>query len=231
MDCMKMDAAQFARLFDNTLLSVDLRKKDIEALCRESGSYHFASVAVNPGNIPYCRELLQGSDVLAGAAIAFPLGQTLLEQKLAETSLAIEHGAQEIDYMINIGRLKDGDLAYMEKEMRGIVDICHSAKMLCKVIFENCYLTKDEIRTMCEVALAVGPDFIKTSTGFGKGGATVEDVRLMKQCVGDRIKVKAAGGIRTLDDATAMVNAGAERLGSSRSAAIVDAFRQFIARS
>ena len=211
-----------ARLIDNTHLSPCATTSDLEALCQESRQYNFKMVAVNPASVARCREFLTGSSVHTGAAIAFPLGQTTLHTKLFETSDALEAGAQEIDYVINVGRLKERDTVYLEEEMKGILSLCRQADAICKVIFENCYLTREEKLLMCDIARSVGPDFIKTSTGFGSGGATVEDVALMKQRVGDTVKVKAAGGIRTLDDALVMVRAGAGRLGTSRGAAILD---------
>lgn len=213
-----------ACLIDNTLLSPAATRRELEALCEESRQYGFRTVAVNPAAIVCCREFLSDSKVEVDAAIAFPLGQNTLHAKLMETQDALEAGAQEIDYVINIGRLKERDTAYLEEEMKGMVSLCRQASVICKVIFENCYLTKEEIILMCDIARSVGPDFVKTSTGFGTGGATVEDVALMKQCVGDGIKVKAAGGIRTLEDALAMVRAGAERLGTSRGKTILDEF-------
>ena len=223
--------ADLARLIDNTLLSPYATRSDFEALCTESREYGFKMVAVNPASIAFCREYLAGSEVAVGAAIAFPLGQTTLNTKLFETSDALEAGAQEIDYVINIGRLKECDTAYLEREMKGVLALCRQAGVICKAIYENCYLTRDEILLMCDVAHSVGPDFVKTSTGFGTGGATVEDVALMKQHVGESIQVKAAGGIRTLDDAFALIQAGATRLGTSCGAAIVDELRTRIGTS
>ncbi len=216
----------FARLIDNTLLSPCATRADLETLCDESKKYAFKTVAVNPASVAVCRKFLSGSEVGVDAAISFPLGQTSLKAKQVETACALEDGAQEIDYVINIGRLKERDTAYLEREMKEILALCRQAKAICKVIFENCYLTKEEILLMCDVARSVGPDFIKTSTGFGPGGATLEDVSLMKQRVGDEIQVKAAGGIRTLDDAMSFLQAGATRLGTSRGAAIVEELRQ-----
>lgn len=225
MSDIKITPYELARYFDNTLLAANATAADFEALCKESREYHFKMVAVNQVNIPLCRELLAGSDVLAGSSVGFPLGQTTIKNKVTETAHSIEVGAQEIDYVINVGRLKMGDTKYLEEEMKGIVSVCRDAGIVCKAIFENCYLTKDEIKLMCDIALSVGPDFIKTSTGFGKGGATFEDVALMKQCVGDKIKVKAAGGVRTLDEALKYIELGVERIGTSRGAAIVDELR------
>ncbi len=171
-----------------------------------------------------CSELLKGTGVHVGAAIGFPLGQTTIENKVHETKQAIEQGADEIDYVINLGRLKDKDYDYLEREMKEIVSACKEKGILSKVIFENCYLTEDEKKKMCEIALRVKPDFIKTSTGFGTGGATLEDVKLMKSIVKDEVKVKAAGGIRDLETFLAMVEAGAERIGTSAGIEIINEF-------
>ena len=170
--------------------------------------------------------MLKDSKVHVGAAISFPLGQTTIETKVFETKNAIENGADEIDYVINIGELKNGNYAYIEDEMEQIVKLCRDNNVLIKVIFENCYLEKDEIVKVAEIAKKVKPDFIKTSTGFGPSGATVEDVKLMKETVGDEVKVKAAGGIRDLETCLAMIEAGAERIGCSKSIEITEAYKK-----
>ena len=221
-----------AKYFDQTLLKPYASERDFEEFCAQSAAYHFKMVAINSAPVKLCKRLLADSDVLVGAAIGFPLGQTTLENKLHETKQAIADGADEIDYVINIGALKSGNLAYIEEEMRAIVSVCREHDKTSKVIFENCYLNDDEKRTLCEIALKVRPDFIKTSTGFGTPaagiavGATVEDVRLMKGIVGDKIKVKAAGGVRTLADAIAMIEAGAERIGTSAGVSIIEELKK-----
>ena len=218
--------AQLAKYFDQTLLKAYVSEADFEAFCKQSDAYGFAMVAINSAPVKFCKSILKDSAVHVGAAIGFPLGQTTIEDKVFETKQAIADGADEIDYVVNLVKLKSGDLAYVEDEMRQIVAVCHGK--ISKVIFENCYLTDDEKRTLCKIALKVKPDFIKTSTGFGTPapgvavGATVEDVRLMKGMVGDAIKVKAAGGVRTLADALAMIEAGAERIGTSAGVTIVE---------
>lgn len=185
-------------------------------------------VAINSAPVKFCREILKNSTVHVGAAIGFPLGQTTIEDKVFETKQAIAEGADEIDYVVNLVKLKSGDLDYVEEEMHRIVEVCNNNEKISKVIFENCYLTDSEKRTLCEIALKVRPTFIKTSTGFGTPepgiavGATVEDVKLMKSIVGDAVKVKAAGGVRTLDDALAMIEAGAGRIGTSAGVSIVE---------
>ena len=180
----------------------------------------------NSSPVACCKELLKDSKVHVGAAISFPLGQTTIETKVFETKNAIENGADEIDYVINIGELKNGNYAYIEDEMEQIVKLCRDNNVLIKVIFENCYLEKDEIVKVAEIAKKVKPDFIKTSTGFGPSGATVEDVKLMKETVGDEVKVKAAGGIRDLETCLAMIEAGAERIGCSKSIEITEAYKK-----
>ena len=199
---------QLANMIDHTNLKAFADDAAFEKLCDEAKKYNFKMVAINPAQTVRCKKKLEGSPVHVGAAIGFPLGQTTLECKIFETKDAIEKGADEIDYVINVAELK----------------ICREAGKTSKVIFENCYLTDDEKRKVAEIAKEVKPDFIKTSTGFGTGGATVEDVKLMKSVVGDEVKVKAAGGIRDLKTALAMIEAGAERLGTSAGVAIVEEY-------
>ena len=199
-----------AKYFDHTFLKAYATRADFEKLCKEARELGTAMVAINSAQVRVCKELLKGCDVHVGAAISFPLGQTVLEIKVEETKKAIQDGADEIDYVINIGEAKMGHWDYIEEEMRQITEICRAHKVISKVIFENCYLEKEEI---------------KTSTGFGTGGATLEDVRLMKETVGDDVKVKAAGGVRDWETCKAMIEAGAERIGTSSSIAILEGFR------
>ena len=215
---------QLANMIDHTNLKAFADDAAFEKLCDEATKYNFKMVAINPAQTVRCRKKLEGSPVHVGAAIGFPLGQTTLECKIFETKDAIEKGADEIDYVINVAELKNKNYDYIKKEMEEIVKICREAGKTSKVIFENCYLTDDEKRKVAEIAKEVKPDFIKTSTGFGTGGATVEDVKLMKSVVGDEVKVKAAGGIRDLKTALAMIEAGAERLGTSAGVAIVEEY-------
>lgn len=216
---------QLAGMIDHTNLKAFATDADMKKLCDEAVRYGFAMVAINSGQSRRCSEYLRGTGIHTGAAIGFPLGQQSIETKVFETEDSIRNGANEIDYVINITELKERNYEYVEEEMRRIVETCHRCDITCKVIFENCYLTDEEKLKMCEIALKVGPDYIKTSTGFGTSGATLEDVRLMKKAVGDKIKVKAAGGIRTLDDALAYVEAGAERIGTSAGAKIIEEYR------
>ena len=227
MNIQNLTPETLAKYFDQTLLKPYASKADFEKFCAESDSYHFKMVAINSAPVKLCKELLKNSDVLVGAAIGFPLGQTTIADKVFETEQAIAEGADEIDYVINIGELKSGNTEYIEREMREIVALCRKHGKTVKVIFENCYLTDDEKRTLCKIAKRAKPDFIKTSTGFGTPaagipvGATVADVKLMKEAVGSEVKVKAAGGVRTLQDALNMIEAGAERIGTSAGVAII----------
>ena len=215
---------QLANMLDHTNLKAFADDAAFTKLCDEARKYNFKMVAINPAQTVRCKEKLKDSLVHVGAAIGFPLGQTTLECKIFETKDAIKKGADEIDYVINVAELKNKNYDYIKKEMEEIVKICKEAGKTSKVIFENCYLTDDEKVKVAEIAKEVKPDFIKTSTGFGTGGATVEDVKLMKSVVGDEVKVKAAGGIRDLKTALAMIEAGAERLGTSAGVAIVEEY-------
>ena len=219
-----MEKKDLAQMVDHTQLRAYAVKEDFEKLCKEAADYGFKMVAINSYPVELCSELLKGTGVHVGAAIGFPLGQTTIENKVHETKQAIENGADEIDYVINIGRLKEKDYDYIEREMTEIVKACREKNILSKVIFENCYLTDDEKIKVSEIAAKVKPDFIKTSTGFGTGGATLEDVKLMKSIVKDEVKVKAAGGIRDLDTFLAMVEAGAERIGTSAGIEIMNEY-------
>ena len=212
---MNLTKEQLAGMIDHTNLKAYADDAAIAKLCEEARRYSFRAVAINGAQIERCAKYLEGTDVHIGSTVGFPLGQMTVESKVFETMDAIRKGAHEIDYVLNVAELKNGNTDLIEREMREITKACRAEEVICKVIFENCYLTDEEKRTAAEIALKVRPDFIKTSTGFGTGGATVEDVRLMKSVVGDAVKVKAAGGIRDFDTAMAMVEAGAERLGTS----------------
>ncbi|MBP1042223.1 deoxyribose-phosphate aldolase [Vagococcus sp. BWB3-3] len=222
---VKLSVKELANLVDHTLLKAFAKEEDFALLCREAREYGFKMVAINSSPVSLCARLLKESPVHVGAAIGFPLGQTTVETKVFETKQAIADGADEIDYVINIGELKDGNLDYIRLEMREIVTVCQQAKVLSKVILENCYLTDQEKIQVCQIAREVKPDFVKTSTGFGTSGATVADVKLMKETVGDLVKVKAAGGVRDYATAQAMIDAGAERLGTSSGIEIVKEYQ------
>ncbi|MBO5171058.1 MAG: deoxyribose-phosphate aldolase [Oscillospiraceae bacterium] len=219
---MNIAPAALAAYFDHTQLRAYAQRKDFETLCAEAKQYGFAMVAINPAPVALCKELLAGTSIHVGAAVGFPLGQNTIDVKKFETEDAISHGADEIDYVINITQLKEKNYDDLAREMDEIVRLCRSAHVVSKVIFENCYLTDAEKRSLCSIAREVRPDYIKTSTGFGTGGATFEDVALMKKCVGDGVKIKAAGGIRTLDTALRMIDLGVSRIGSTASVGIVE---------
>lgn len=209
-------------MVDHTNLKAYATKEVFQQLCEEAKAYGFKSVAINSYPVAMCRKMLENSSVLCGAAIGFPLGQTTIAVKAAEVEDAIGHGCQEFDYVCNIGKVKEHDYAYLRKEMECLVGIARKHGVCCKVIFETCYLEEDEIIELAKIAREVEPDFVKTSTGFGCAGATVAHVRLMKQYAGDKVQVKAAGGIRDLKTALAMIEAGATRLGTSSGIKICD---------
>ncbi len=223
-----MTERELALLIDNTLLQPYRNKRELQDFCREAMQYGFRMVAVNSGVSDICREVLAGSEVHVGAAVGFPFGTNTIEAKVYETEDAIRNGADEIDYVINLGKLKDGNLCYIEDEMTRIKNACDGFErmIILKVILETCYLTEEEIREVCRIALKVKPDFVKTSTGYGSAGAKVENVRLMKSVVGDQVGIKAAGGIRDLDTLLEMVKAGASRIGTSSGVKIIQQFRE-----
>jgi deoxyribose-phosphate aldolase len=212
-----------AAIIDHTFLKPYGPPADIERLCQEARAYGFAMVAVNPAEVERCVALLHGTNVRVGAAIGFPLGQNTSAVKAFETQDAIAKGAGEIDMVINIRALQAGQLEVVRREIETLAELCREADATSKVILETCYLTDDEKRTVCELAVQAGVDFVKTSTGFGTAGATVKDVQLMRAVVGPEMGVKAAGGIRTLEDALAMIQAGATRLGTSSGVEIIEA--------
>lgn len=213
-----MKKAAVAALCDHTLLKAFAEEGQIATLCEEARLHHFASVCVNPCYVEQCAALLAGSGVAVCTVIGFPLGANTPAVKAAETKDAIGKGATEVDMVINIGALKSGREDVVYEDIRAVVEAADG--VLCKVILETCYLTDAEKVLACQLAERAGAQFVKTSTGFGTGGATVADVALMKKTVGDRMKVKASGGIRTYEEAMAMVAAGADRLGVSASIAI-----------
>jgi deoxyribose-phosphate aldolase len=209
-----------ASLIDHTLLKPDASRDDVERLCREAAQFCFASVCVNPNWVPLCAQLLRGTGVKVCTVIGFPLGAHLPDVKAYEARRAVEQGAGEVDMVINVGALKSRDYALVEQDIRGVVQAV-GRDTVVKVILETSLLTRDEKVMGSSLAKAAGADFVKTSTGFAGGGATVEDVRLMRETVGPDIGVKASGGIRTPEEARAMVEAGASRIGASASVKIV----------
>lgn len=228
MNNQKLTPEELAGMIDHTLLKQYVTLDDLKAHCEVARQYHFKTVAINNAPVAFCKKELEGSGVLCDAAVSFPLGQCTIETKVFETRDIIEKGAGEVDYVVNLVELKSGHWDYVEEEMTRIVAACREKNITSKVIFENCFLTDEEKRHLCRIALKVKPDFIKTSTGYGTGGATVEDVRLMKECVGDQLKIKAAGGIRNAEQALAMIEAGAERIGTSAGVEIVEGYKKML---
>lgn len=226
MNFQTLEAGQLAKMFDHTYLKPDATNDNLEKLCAEALEIDAAMVAINTAWTKFCKEKLKDSTVHVGAAISFPLGQSGLIAKCEETKAAIEAGADEIDYVIHIGKAKMHDWDYLEKEMEAIVSICKEHNVLSKVIFENCYLDSEEIIELSKIASRIKPDFIKTSTGFGPSGAKAEDVRLMKENCGPNVQVKAAGGIRDWQGCKAMIEAGATRIGTSSSLKILKEFEE-----
>lgn len=210
-----------AKMIDHTLLKADATKEQIEKLCAEAKEYNFASVCVNPAWVKRSAELLNGTEVKVCTVIGFPLGASTPETKAFETKNAIENGATEVDMVINIGALKGGDNELVERDIRSVVDAARD-RALTKVIIETCLLTEEEKVRACELSVKAGADYVKTSTGFSTGGATVEDIALMRKTVGPTIGVKASGGVRSAEDAEKMIKAGATRIGASSGAAIVN---------
>lgn len=210
-----------AGLIDHTLLKADATATEVEALCREAAEHKFATVCVNPAWVALAARQLRGSGVGVCSVVGFPLGATTPDVKAYETRRAIVDGATEIDMVINVGALKSGDLRLVEQDIEGVAAACRACGATSKVIIEAALLTDDEKITACTLAKAAGADFVKTSTGFGPGGATVADVALMRRVVGADMGVKAAGGVRDLEQMQAMVAAGATRVGASAGVRIV----------
>ena len=210
------------RIIDHTLLKPEATEKQIEELIKEAIEYNFCSVCVNPIWVKKCAEMLKDTDVKVCTVIGFPLGANTKETKIFETKNALENGADEIDMVINIGYMKSKKFDEVEDEISELAKICHDKDAILKVILENCLLTKDEIKKACQLSDKAGADFVKTSTGFSTSGADAEDVKLMKDSVSDRVKVKASGGIRDYKTAIEMVNNGADRLGVSAGVAIYE---------
>lgn len=208
------------KLIDHTILKAVTTSKDVERICNEALQYDFASVCINPCFVSLAKELLDGSDVKVCTVIGFPLGANTIEIKQAETMDAVNNGADEIDMVINIGKAKEHDYDYIKEEIEAVVNA--SCGRLVKVIIETCYLTDEEKVEVCRMAALAGAHFVKTSTGFGTGGATKEDVALMKGSILDTMSVKASGGVRNLDDLNAMVAAGASRIGASSGVQIME---------
>lgn len=221
----ELTAAQIAQYIDHTLLKPEATPAQIEQLCAEAREYGFIAVCVNPCYVRLAVQQLRGSPVRVASVVGFPLGASLPQVKAYEAEQAILDGATEIDMVINIGALKAGDDRLVQEDIAAVVKAAHRSGAICKVIIETAYLTDAEKERACRLAQAAGADFVKTSTGFGPGGATVEDVALMRRVIGPQMGLKAAGGIRTLAQAKAMIAAGATRLGTSAGVRIMEEAR------
>lgn len=211
-----------AKYIDHTLLKPEATPAQIAQLCTEALRHGFASVCVNPSHVAFAAHLLRNSPVKVCTVIGFPLGATATVIKVAEASAALAAGAQELDMVINIGMLKSGDHFHVENEIARVVGLAHKDGAIVKVIIETCLLTDDEKRTACMLAKSAGADFVKTSTGFSSGGATVADIALIRAAVGPKMGVKASGGVGDYATAQAMIKAGATRIGTSKGVAIVE---------
>lgn len=217
---------EIARLIDHSLLHPAMSDADLEAGCRGAAQWAVASVCVKPYFVPRARLLLESSGVKTGTTVGFPHGGHAITVKVAEARAALGQGAEELDMVINIGKAKSGDWIYLQDEIAAVVDIGHESAALVKVIFENCYLTDDEKRRLCRICREVGADFVKTSTGFGTGGATDDDLRLMLAEARERMGVKAAGGVRTYEHIVRLRDMGVRRIGASQTQAILDQCRR-----
>ena len=221
---------ELAGMIDHTFLKQFGSVQDVEKLCREARQYEFAMVAIHPSQVKRCSKLLKGSQVKVGACIGFPLGQTTTAVKAFETRESIENGATEIDMVMNIFELQNENYDFVHNDIEAVVRVCKEANenILVKVILETCFLTDEQKVKACQICMAAGADFCKTSTGFGPSGATVKDIRLMRQTVGESMGVKASGGVRDLDKVKALLAAGATRIGTSRGVAIIkEATREY----
>lgn len=216
-----MNKKDLARMIDHTILKPEATEIEIDNLCKEALEYNFASVCVNPAMVEKAASMLKGSDVKVCTVIGFPLGATTTEVKAFETEDVIKKGATEVDMVINVGKLKEGNLEYVKRDIEAVVNAA-KGKALTKVIIETCLLTDEEKVTACKLSKEAGADFVKTSTGFSTGGATGSDIKLMRETVGPELGVKASGGVRSLEDAMTMIENGATRVGASASIAICE---------
>lgn len=210
-----------AKYIDHTILNPDARKKDVKKICEEAKENKFYSVCVNGVNVAYACDQLKATDVKLAAVVGFPLGAMTSETKVFETKDAIKNGAQEIDMVINIGALKENNREEVYNDIKAVVEAAHG-KAIVKVIIENSLLTKEEKVLACQLAKKAGAEFVKTSTGFSRSGATIEDIKLMRETLGPNIGIKASGGVRDFKTAKDMIDAGATRIGASASVAIVN---------
>lgn len=216
-----MRKEEIAKMIDHTILKPEASEEQVKSICEEAIKYNFASVCINPGRVALTASMLKGSNVKVCTVIGFPLGANTSRVKAFETAEAIKDGAHEIDMVINIGKLKDKDYDYVREDIKAVVEAA-KGNALTKVIIETCLLTDEEKIMACRLAKEAGADFVKTSTGFAKGGATYDDIKLMRETVGKDMGVKASGGVRSYHDVVSMVEAGATRIGASASIAICE---------
>ena len=217
----ELNDISLARMIDHTMLKPEATKEEITILCEEAKKYNFASVCINPSYVPLCSQLLRGTQVKVCTVIGFPLGATTTATKRAEAEEVLNEGAQEIDMVLNIGRLKAGDYKYVFNDINQVVLAAKRKNAVAKVILETALLTDEEKVKACIISKEAKADFVKTSTGFSKGGATAGDIALMRYVVGSSVGVKASGGVRTTEDAQTMIKSGADRIGASASVKIV----------
>lgn len=211
-----------AKMIDHSLLRPELTIEQVREGCRLARQYDVATVCVKPSDVSIAKEELLGSDVLVTTVVGFPHGSNLTEVKLYEAELAIRDGAVELDMVLNYGRLLSGELEYVEKDIKAVVDLAHSKDVIVKVILENCYLTDELKETACRICEKAGADFVKTSTGFGTSGASIEDLKLMRRVCSQKVRIKAAGGVRSLDGALTVRSTGTVRFGATATKAILD---------
>ena len=212
------------KYFDHTLLKPEATNEQIDALCEEARQYDFYSVCVNTCYVSRCYDALRGTDVKVAAVVGFPLGACTTQSKVFETKEAFMDGASEVDMVLNVGKFRSGDNDYIRDDIRAVAEAAHSFGGIVKIILETCLLSDEEIAEACKLSMEAGADFVKTSTGFSTGGATAEDVALMKKTVGDHLQVKASGGIRDYDQCMKMIEAGADRIGASASVKIMEVY-------
>jgi deoxyribose-phosphate aldolase len=217
---------QFAKVIDHSLLRPELTETDVLAGCELAARYHVATVCVKPCHVLLAKEALKESDVIVSTVIGFPHGSSLTVIKVAESQLAMDQGALELDMVLNIGQLRSGKYDYVREDIQAVCDATHARGVKVKVIFENSYLTDDEKVIACQLSEAAGADWVKTSTGFSSGGATLDDLRLMRANVSERVQVKAAGGVRTLQALLEVIDAGVTRCGATATANILDDFKR-----
>lgn len=220
--------AQLAKVIDHSLLRPELTEADVLAGCELAARYHVATVCVKPCDVILVKEALKDSDVIVSTVVGFPHGSNLTEIKVAEAQKAMDEGALELDMVLNIGQLRSGKNDYVREDIKAVCDAAHARGVKVKVIFENSYLTDEEKITACKLSEAAGADWVKTSTGFASGGATLEDLRLMRANVSEKVQVKAAGGVRTLPALLDVIDAGVTRCGATATATILDDFKALL---